>query len=185
MAEVALSSASFVRPHKCPWGAFPTRTMQPISTATIYLGQVLGLNFTGSTNVGQVIPAAQPNFFAAVGIAGSSFTFASSAVTPPLMSVWEANPMCEFRGQTKGAALGSSHVGLRKSLAWDSTLNVHYVDLTASTATDWRVMVTGIVENEGSSGGTVSFKFLMTQQGQQGSSVYVGTSTTPFLAFFG
>lgn len=187
MADYALSSGSFVRPFRSPWGAFPARTMRPISTATINLGQGVGLNHTGSTSVGQVLPivAATANWFQFVGFAGSSFTFASSAVTPNSMTVWEANPMVEFQARTAGATLASSHVGLRKKLMWDSTLNIHYIDLTASTATDWRVMVTGLIDAEGDSGGWVSFKCLMTQQGQQASSAYVGTSTSPFLAFFG
>lgn len=185
MADVALSSASFVRPHKSPFGAFPSRTMQPISTATIYLGQVVTLNYTGSTSVGQIVASTaaaptSPHFYT-VGVAGSSFTFTSSAVTPPVMAVWDANPLCEFRAQTKGAALASSHVGLRRALAWDSTLNVNYVDLGTSTAVDWRVVITGIVENEGSSGGSVSFRFLSHLAGQVNSTI---ESSTPLLAFY-
>ena len=181
MAQVDLSSGSYVRPHRCPWGAFPVRNMTPHSTATIHLGNMVTLGTIASTLQNTILQSTIPNAFYIVGIAGSSFTFTSSATTPNAIPVWEANPMCEFRAQTKGDALASSHVGLRRSLAWDSTLNVHYVELGASTATDWRVVVTGIVQDAGSSGGTVSFRFLGHLDEQITSTV---NSSTPTLAFY-
>ena len=183
MADYALSSGSFIRPFRSPWGAFPSRDIRPISTATINLGQLVGLNYTGSTSAGQIIPilAATANHFNLVGVAASSFTFASSATLPANMTVWDANPNCEFQARTQGGLLASSNVGLRRKMMYDSTLTIHYIDLSASTATDWRVVITGLIDAEGDSGGWVSFRFLSHTAEQINSSI---PSTSPLLAFY-
>lgn len=139
------------------------------------------LNWTGSTNAGDITQSTAVNYFFGVGIAASSFTFASSATTPNTMTVWEANPMVEFQARTALDTLKSSQVGLRRKLMWDSTLNIHYIDLTASTATDWRVVVTGLIDNVGDSGGWVSFRFIDHTAEQINSTI---PSSTPLLAFY-
>jgi hypothetical protein len=88
--------------------------------------------------------------------------------------------MAEFKAVTKGAVLASSQVGLTKTLHWDSSLNIAYVDLTASTATDHRVVVTKLIDNAGDSGGYVGFRFISNYV-NQGSTV---NSSTPYLAFY-
>lgn len=181
MADYPLSSGSFVRPYRSPWGAFPMKTVVPISTAAINLGQLVTTNWTGSTSAGQVVQSSAVNSFYGVGIAASSFTFVSSAVTPLPMSVWDANPMVEFAARTGLATLQSSHIGLRKKLMWDSTLNIHFVDLTASTATDWRVVITDLIDQPGDSGGLVAFRFLTHGAEQWNSTI---ASSTPLLAFY-
>ena len=64
--------------------------------------------------------------------------------------------------------------------------------MSASTAADWRVVVTkvlgpmgaGGVVTEGDSGGYVAFRFFPHLEGNIGSSAAL-TSTSPLLAFFG
>lgn len=182
MTDFALSSLAGIRPFRCPWGAFPIRTINPISTATIYNGNIVTLNYTGSTSAGQVIPVtAGTGFFYTVGVSSEKFVFTSSGVASSAVAVWEANPNCEFRAVTQGAVLASSNIGLRKKIMWDSTLNIHFIDLTASTATDWRCVITGLIDAEGDSGGAVSFRFLTHTTEQINSSV---PSTQPLLAFY-
>lgn len=195
MADVALSSGSICRPYRSPWGAFPIKHMKPISTnARIDVGRVVHTNWTAATSTagGQIVQSTADNAFMIVGIAASSLAAGSSGTANSAIPVWEANPNVEFRAFTKGAPLGSSQIGLRRTLHWDSTLAISYVDLSASTAADWRVIVTGVNgENgvtglkgdPGDTGGEVTFRFLSQLDGNIGSSIAL-TSTTPLLAFY-
>ena len=194
MAQYTPSSGDYCRPHRSPWGNFPTIALQLVSSivasSVVPLGRCVAILGGATTSAGQVIPShalgGAPVLIA--GIAAEASTNTSSAVAGPMVSIWEANPLVEFKAISKGAPIGSSLVSLRRSLAWDSTLNVNYVDLTASTATDWRVCVTGTLPSltghaDGDSGCYVSFKFLPHLTENIATSVAV-TSTTPILAFF-
>ena len=182
MAQYTPSSGDYCRPHRSPWGGFPTREMRVLSTSTLIpLGAFVTLNTAGSTAVNTVIHSTIPNAFSIVGIAAERIAARTdSGVEGATISVWEANPDVEFKAITKGGAVASSNVGLRKSLAYDSTLNLHYVDLTVSTATDWRVVVTQNIQAVGDSGGYVAFRFLNHGAEQWNSSI---PSTSPLLAF--
>jgi hypothetical protein len=170
--------------------------MIPISTnAKIDVGRLVHLNWTAATssNGGQIVQSTADNAFMIVGIAASSMAAGSSGVANNPIPVWEANPNVEFVANTKGAPLGSSQIGLRRTLHWDSTLAIQYVDLTASTAADWRVIITGVAGENGvtglqgqvgDTGGQVTFKFLSRITENTGSSVAI-TSTTAVLAFHG
>lgn len=185
MADLSISSGSICRPYRSPWGAFPTRSMQcstGVSSAAILTGRRVTLDWTGSTTAGKVKASTAENTFFLVGIAAQTVQ-GSTAVTNSEISVWEANPLVEFRAITKGATLASSHIGLRKKVMYDSTLGIEYIDLTASTAADWRAVITGLIDNEGDSGGAVSFRFLSRLEGNIGSSIAL-TSTSPVLAFY-
>lgn len=196
MAEITLSSGSVCRPFRSPWGAFPIKHMIPISTnARIDVGRLVHTNWTAQTtsNAGQIVQSTADNAFMIVGFAASSLAAGSSGTSNNPIPVFEANPMVEFVANTKGAALGSSQIGLRRTLHWDSTLNITYVDLTASTAADWRVIVTGMNGENGvtglqgtvgDTGGQVTFRFFTDPKQNGGSSVAI-TSTTALLAFFG
>ena len=81
---------------------------------------------------------------------------------------------------TKGANLSNSNVGLTKTLHRDSTLDITYVDLGASTVTDHRVVITGLIDAQGDSGGYVTFRVISDLR-NQGSTV---NSSTPYLAFY-
>lgn len=196
MAEIALSSGSICRPYRSPWGGFPIKHMLPLSTtARVDLGRLVHLNWTSNdTNTGKVVPSTADNAFFIVGIAASSVAlYASSGTLQPTIPVWEANPNVEFVANSKGAALASSQIGLHKKLVWDSTLNINIVDLTASTASDWRVIITGMAGENGvtglqgqvgDTGGQVTFRFMSRLTENIGSSIAL-TSTSPVLAFFG
>ncbi len=196
MADLTLSSGSICRPWRSPWGAFPIGHYIPISTnSRIDVGRLVHTNWTAqtSTSAGQILQSTADGAFMIVGIAASSLAAGSSATANPAIPVWEANPSVEFRAATKGALLGSSQIGLRRTLHWDSTLAISYVDLSASTAADWRVIITGIAGENGrtglngqvgDSGGEVTFRFFQHLEGNIGSSAAI-TSTTALLAFFG
>lgn len=185
MTDFSLSSGSICRPYRSPWGAFPTRTFgvsTGVSSAAIPLGRVLTLDYTeaGNSSVNMYVKGSTSadNHFYCVGVSAEN-TPSSAAIGQPI-SVWECNPLVEFKAVTKFGTLQSSHVGLTKTLHRDSTLDIAYIDLSASTAADNRVVVTGLIDQQGDSGGYVSFRFL-TNSYRQGSTVL---SSTPYLAFY-
>lgn len=186
MADFTLSSGSICRPYRSPWGNFPTRTMQVssgVSSAAIVVGRAVTLDSAeagNTSNAGHVKGSTNPDFtFYLVGIAASAVS-GSSAVEGGEISVWEANPMVEFKAVSKFGTLQSSHVGLTKTLHRDSSLDIMYVDLSASTAADHRVVVTGLIDAQGDSGGYVSFRFIGDRR-EQGSTI---NSSSPYLAFY-
>lgn len=185
MADFTLSSGSIARPFRSPWGSFPTRTFgvsTGVSSATIWAGRPVTMDYTeagNTSNAAFVKGSTGDNTFYLAGIAAETQS-GSSAVAGTPVSVWECNPNVEFKAVTKAGTLQSSQVGLTKTLHWDSTLNIAYVDLSASTATDHRVIVTQLLDQQGDSGGYVAFRFL-TNRREQGSTV---NSSTPFLAFY-
>lgn len=184
MTDFVLTSGMIARPYKSPWGAFPTKGFalsSGISSNAILLGRVVGLDVNTDSNAGQILPSSQTAGVvmstAIVGIAaeGPSAGGSSTNTRGTVISVWEANPMVEFRAQTQGANLASSQIGKLKALVWDSTLTIHKVDLSNSTAINVRCVVTGLIDNEGDSGGAVAFRFLTGDP---------STISSPFLAFY-
>lgn len=169
MTDFTLSSGMICRPFKSPWGAFPTKgyaLSSGISSNAILLGRCVSLDANTDSNAGQILPSSQTAGVVMstciVGIAAEAPSAGGSSTNTrgTVISVWEANPMVEFRAQTQGATLGSSAVGKNKALVWDSTLTIHKVDLSNSTVANVRVRVTGLIDAEGDSGGAVSFRFL-------------------------
>lgn len=185
MADLTLSSGNICQPYRSPWGAFPTREFgvsTGVSSAAIVSGQPVTTDYTlgnNTTNAAYVKASTADNTFYLAGIAAGNMS-GSSAVAGSKLSVWECNPLLEFKAVTKGGLLASSHVGLTKTLHWDSTLAIAYVDLGASTAADHRVVVTQMVGDIGDSGGYAAFRFL-SNFNRQGSTV---TSSSPLLAFY-
>lgn len=169
MTDFTLSSGSILRPFRCPWGAFPTKgyaLSSGISSNAILLGRVVGLDVNTDSNAGQILPSSNTvgvvMSTAIVGVAAESPSLGGSSTNTrgTVISVWEANPLCEFKAHTQGANLASSAIGKTKALVWDSTLTIHKVDLSNSTLINVRVVVTGLIDAEGDSGGAVSFKFI-------------------------
>lgn len=172
MTDFVLSSGMIMRPYKCPWGAEPMKSMplsSGISSNAIILGRIVGLDVNTDSNAGFVLPSSQTAGVvmstAIVGVAADSpqtpgTVGGLSNVKGTVISIWEAHPMVEFRAQTQGATLQSSQVGKLKAIVWDSTLTIHKVDLSNSTIINVRCRVTGLIDNEGDSGGAVSFRFL-------------------------
>lgn len=184
MADLTLSSGSICKAFRTPWGAFNTRqygVSTGVSSAAIHAGRPVTLDYTeagNTSNASYVKASTGDNTFYLVGIAAE--TAPSTALVGQPIAVYEANPMAEFSAVTKAGTLQSSQVGLTKTLHWDSTLNIAYVDLSASTATDHRVVITQLIDQQGDSGGRVAFRFISNRR-EQGSTV---NSSTPFLAFF-
>lgn len=185
MADIVLSSGSICKPHRSPWGAFPTRTFG-VSTGTSSNGVILGrrvtLDYTeagNTTNAAYVKGSSAINHFYLAGVVAENGNQSSAVASTPV-SVWECNPLVEFKAASINGTLQSSHVGLTKKLMFDSTLNIEVVDLTASTAADHRVVITQLLDNVGDSGGYVAFRFVP-NRADQGSTVL---SSTPFLAFY-
>jgi hypothetical protein len=168
MADFTLTSGMTCRPYKSPWGAFPTKgyaLSSGISSNAILLGRVVAYDVNTDSNAGQILPSSQTAGVvmstSIVGIAAESPGLPGSTNTRgTVISVWEANPLVEFRAQTQGANLQSSQVGKTKALVWDSTLTITKVDLSNSTLINVRCVVTGLIDNEGDSGGAVSFRFI-------------------------
>lgn len=189
MAQYTASSGDYCRPYRSPWGAFPIREFTVQSTnPQIELGTMVSLST--SANVGGVGQYAAVPQTATGGLgvnnilgiaAGKVPAFISSAVGPQTVSVWEANPLVEFKAVTFGGAMTSSCIGLRKALTYNSALGIHRVDLGASTATDYRVVITQNLGAEGDSGGYVAFRFIGHLSGQIGSTI---ESSSPLLAFY-
>ena len=183
MTDFTLSSGMICRPYRSPWGAFPTKgyaLSTGISSNAIVAGRIVGLDVNTDTNASQILPSSQTAGVvmstAIVGIAAESPALPGSTTTRgTVISVWESNPAVEFRAQTQGAVLASSAVGKLKAIVWDSTLGIHKVDLSNSTAINVRCVVTGLIDSEGDSGGAVSFRFLTND---------ISTVSSPFLAFY-
>lgn len=172
MADIALNAGDFVRPYRSPWGAFPTRSCKlstGISSATVRVGQLVVLD-TGSTAYRDcIIPATQssrsiePAAASVVGFAAENSTAAGAQTAQgTVIPVWDANPNIEFVGRTRFGLLNSTIVGTTKELHRESTLNIDVVNLSASSlATPANcVIVTGLIDAAGDSGGRVSFKFI-------------------------
>lgn len=185
MTDFVLSSGNICRPYRSPWGAFPTKTYgvsTGVSSAAIVLGRAVTLDYTeagNTSNAGLIKGSTADNTFYLVGIAAEAAS-GSSAVAGTQISVWEANPMVEFQAATKNGTLQSSQVGLTKTLHRDSTLDITYVDLGASTASDNRVVITQLLGQQNDSGAYVAFRFIANRR-EQGSTI---NSSTPFLAFY-
>lgn len=168
MADFTLSSGSILRPFRSPWGAFPMRGFalsSGISSNAIVAGRIVALDANTDSNAAQILPSSQTAGVVMstgiVGVSAESCNLPGSTNTKGYVaSVWEANPMVEFRAHTQGATLGSSQVGKTKAIVWDSTLGIHKVDLSNSTIVNVRVRVTQLIDAEGDSGGAVAFRFL-------------------------
>lgn len=193
MADFTLSSGAYVRPYRCPWGAFPIRNYTistGISSNAIQLGRVVSLDNNVGTNTARILPSSQTAGVVVstriVGVAAEAVSSnASTSAIDTVIPVWDCNPMVEFRGVTQGANLLSSHVGVGRALVWDSTLNIHKVDLGNSTVTVQRVLVTELIDAVGDSGGAVAFRFLEEGPEQFDSTASTLVVSNKLLAFYG
>ena len=171
MTDYALGTGDFVRPYRSPWGAFPTRSMKlstGISSAVVRVGQLVVLDT--STNVADsIIPCAtssgslNPGANTVVGFAAENSTAnGSQSAAGTYVPVWESNPQVEFQARTRFGLLNSTIVNTTKELHRESTLNIDVVSLrTSCLATPQNmVVITGLIDASGDSGGRVSFKFI-------------------------
>ncbi len=185
MADYTLSSGSIAKPFRSPWGSHPIREFKVssgVSSAAIVEGRFVTLDYTeagNTSNAGYIKGSTANAFFYGVGFSAGTVSGSSAVNGVTGVSVWLANPNCEFSAVTKGGTLQSSHVGLTKTLQRDSSLDIAYVDLGASTATNHRVIITQLLGEQGDSGARVAFCFMQDNR-EQGSTV---NSSSPYLAF--
>lgn len=178
MTDFVLSSGSQIAPHRSPYGGFPIKHLAistGLTTNAIYKGSLVCLDKTSTLH-------ASVQRSSAVGapyIVGYAAEAASTHAVGTTIAVYEADPRVEFRGATKNGVLNSTYVGEQKTVAYDSTLNIHYVDLVDSTVANYRVIVTQLIDAVGDSGGYVAFRHMT--QGLRNSSVQ---STVNILAFY-
>lgn len=171
MTDFPLSPGNTMRPWRSPWGTFPIRPMAlstGISSAVIRIGQLVGLD-VNSTRRDRVVPSSLSSNVVlstaivglaaeAPGLGGASTPNTAGTVIP----IWEANPFVEFRVHTRKDVLSSTLVGEVRDLEWDSTLFIHLVNVGAPqlTTAQPRVLITGLIDNPGDSGGAISVRFL-------------------------
>lgn len=184
MTDFVLSAGNTIRPHRSPWGAFPTKSFKcstGISSGVIFVGSVVQLDRTAASTsfqdcIQKVTTSSNMLAVTAGTIAGVSAENWSTATagnanitsTSPgqqgSLMVWEANPMVEFKAWTRFGLLTSTIVATQRELTRDSTLNIDLVMLGASSlATPLNpVLVTGLIDSPGDSGGAVTFRFIST-----------------------
>lgn len=139
-----------------------------ISSNVIRVGEIVALDTDSTAFRDCIKPVPQssnslnPVAASIVGVASFNSTAnGMQTAQGTTVSIWEANPMVEFRAKTRFGVLNSTHVGVSKELHRDSTLGIVVVNLaTSSLATPANcVQITGLIDNVGDSGGAVSFRF--------------------------
>jgi hypothetical protein len=163
MGQNTPSSASGIRPYRSPYGHFPGRSYPEAGASTFHAGNVVEPSTVGSTASHRV--ALMSSLSANIlGVAGE---VASGVIDTPI-PVYEARPEIEFKGWVK-EVIASSLVWDDRSLAYDSTLGIHYLAVNA-TAGDQRVVITEVgstaggpeqqLAGIGDTQGYVAFKFI-------------------------
>lgn len=176
MTDFVLSSGNIMKPYRSPWGAFPTKGMAlstGISSNVIRIGMVVGLDVNSTAYQNCIVPSSLSSgtivSTAIVGIAAESpgavngnSGVGSTNSQGTVCMVWEANPNVEFRANTRGGLLNSTIVGQEKNLDYDSTLNIVLVNVGAGAlaTAQPRVVVTGLLDASGDSGGAVVCRFI-------------------------
>ena len=147
------------------------------STATVIRGQVITADTVVSTSGLRLVRAPssggtganllQVAITSLLGVAAETSTRDGSTtglgtdLDKCKLPVYSADNI-EFKGWLKGnGPSGSSMVGSERAIIFDSTLKMHFIDSTNSTAALMAVLVTGVpVEAMGDTNGPVYFKFL-------------------------
>lgn len=169
MTDITPTSADFVRPFRSPWGAFPTRDMKlstGISSNSFSVGQCVSLDVNSTSYQDCIVPSSMTSntivSTAVVGFAADASTNNSNknnVAQGTSYPVWDANPMVEFRARTRNGLLNSTLVGQAHAILWDSTAQIHLVNVGASSATTtFSVIITQLIDNPGDSGGAVAFR---------------------------
>jgi len=167
MAQLTNSSRTTPRPYRSRKGDYTIWSFDPstaISTAAIRYGDVV--QFDVNTVSGKIVKSSTmanvPNVIstALLGIALADSTAAGSSATTEKIQVCLADSQTEFLWPTKqaGADHGSSLVGLRKAIGYDSTLGMFYLDMANSTAGDATLIITECID-PGTSNGMYAAKF--------------------------
>lgn len=182
MADKTNSSRTVPRPYRSRHGTFQFRTFEEstcISTATIKYGDVVQFDVNVSSNSHRIVKSSTmanvPNVLSSAflgiavdtstsdgsttGMSGAGVPNANGAKT---LNVCLAVPGTEFLFPTKSSVVTSTCIGVRKALAYDSTLSMFYVDMANSTAGDATVIITDVPEPGTDANNPVVVKFLST-----------------------
>lgn len=163
MADITLSSATYVRPYTANHGTPRIRYYQEstyASTAPIAYGNVVTFDEAEATAAHRVVRGSTAaGRLLSTGIVGIAAEASTGVPNPPgssrVLGVYVADGQTEFLFPFKGT-VASSHVGALIDLNWDSTDNYHYLDAT-STAASARVYVTEIPNEATVNGDTNGF----------------------------
>lgn len=188
MAQLTNSTRTTPRPYRARGGTFDLRAFQAStiagSTAKIVYGDVVQFDVNVATANHRIVRSSTmanvPNVLstAFLGVAvendESSVSATSPGATNQKVLVCVANKDTEFTFPSKatGAQHASSLVGQRRALAYDSTLSMFYLDVANSTAGDGSLIITELVDEEGTSNGRFAAKFLSTAVARLVSAAY-------------
>lgn len=173
MADKTNSTRTTPQPYRAALGtyqmrAFPQSTC--ISTAAIRMGDVVQFDVNVATANHRIVKSSTmanvPNVLSSafLGIAAETpdqSTLSASAPGAPCL-VYLATPWSEFKFPTKSSVVTSTMVGMRKAIAYDSTLSMFYVDIANSTAGDATVVITDVPDPGSDANNPVVVKFLST-----------------------
>lgn len=175
MAQITHSTRTTPRPWRSRGGTFDLRLFQTstgLSTATIAYGDVVQFDVNVASANHRIVKSSTmanaPNIIstAFLGIAveaDSAGTMGASALGGKVL-VCMANKDTEFVFPSKatGAQHTSSLVGKRLAIGYDSTNSMFYFDAGNSTAGDAALIITELVDDEGTTNGRVAAKFIST-----------------------
>lgn len=173
MAQITHSTRTKVTPYRKRNGTFDLREFQPstgISTATIVYGDVVQFDVNVATANHRIVKSSTmanvPNVLstAFLGVAVEDDpTAVGQTVRSHKVLVCMADKDTEFKFPTKlaGSAHESSLVGKSRAIAYDSSLGMFYADPGNSTAGDFSIVITEVID-AGTTNGYVAAKFLST-----------------------
>lgn len=155
-----ISSGDYMRPYRTQGTDAISLDYKPESTAQSFLvGALLEADSLVSTSAHRLriakVSASTVVSTAILGIAAEP----ASSVTDATRIFWPVNGQVEFMARTRGSTLNSTNIGQPFGLFFDSTKNVFGVDLANTQSTSIRVVITGLIDGVGDSGGYVRFKF--------------------------
>ena len=160
MADYVISSGDYMRPYRMQGSDAGSLNYGQESTAQSWLvGSLLEMDSAVATSnfrLRQAVRSASTiTSTALIGVAAE----AASSVTDQTRIYWPISPNIEYMARTRGSTITSTNIGQPYGLFFDSTKNVYGVDLANQVSTSLRVVITGLIDAVGDSGGYVRFKF--------------------------
>ena len=160
MADFVISSGDYMRIYRTQGADGASMDFGPESTGQTFVrGSLLELDVDVSTSSHRLAEATvSASTVTSTSLIGVAAEAASSAVDRNRI-YWRITPENEFMARTRGGTLAQTNVGVAYGLFYDSTKAVYGVDLANTQSTSLRVVVTGLIDAVGDSGGYVRFKF--------------------------
>lgn len=160
MADFVISSGDYLRPYRLQGSDAVAIDYGPESSAQSFLtGFLLERDSQVGTSAHRLRVALRSNSTVTstslIGVAAEP----ASSVQDATRIFWRIDPSVEYMARTRGSTITSTNVGLAYGLFFDSTKNVYGVDLANKESTSLRVIITGLIDQVGDSGGYVRFKF--------------------------